>query len=78
MDLFDVGERTKPTKATPAPPGTGPVGKTCRDCKHYTRVKHHDKTWRKCGMQREVWTNGPGTDIKASLPACRKFEESEE
>lgn len=76
--LFDVGERQKPTKATPAPPGTGPAGKTCRDCRHYCRVQHHDYFYLKCGMMESEWTHGKGTDIKASFPACRHFAEQSE
>ena len=76
-DLF--GE---PITATPAkrfaargyaaPPGTGPAGKTCRDCDNYAR-RRSAKTYLKCWLMRDVWTGGPGTDIKAKSPACRFF-----
>lgn len=62
-------------KVHAAMPGTGPNGKTCRGCKHYYRAHYHDKTWLKCNLMREHWTHGPGSDIKASDPACRMFEE---
>lgn len=57
-----------------APAGSGPEGKTCGDCAHYTRVEYHNKTYRKCGKVRAHWTHGPGTDIRRKDPACRYFE----
>ncbi len=87
LDLFGApiveGDRGALTRATrpkktgyASTPGTGPAGKTCRDCEHYCSVPYHNKTWRKCGLLKKVWTHGPGTDIKASSPACEKFEEA--
>lgn len=58
-------------------PGTGPDGETCKTCKHYV-VKSMAKTYRKCGLMRLFWTSGPGTDIRASDPACKKWEWNEE
>lgn len=57
-----------------ATPGTGPAGKTCRDCQHYARVRHA-KAYRKCLLMRGRWTGGPGTDILAGSPACSKFQQ---
>lgn len=75
-ELFDVGKRT-PMKpgATPAPVGSGPEGETCKTCQHYTRVGWHDAYHLKCGLMEPMWTHGPGSDIKASLPACSKWEQ---
>lgn len=56
-----------------AQPGTGPAGETCKSCKHYTHVMHA-RAYRKCGLMREFWTGGPGSDIKASSPACERWE----
>lgn len=57
-----------------APPGTGPEGKTCRDCQHKASMSHGgSKHWIKCALRRETWTHGEGTDILASAAACRKF-----
>lgn len=56
-------------------PGTGPEGKTCRDCAHYCLVQPGANTFRKCGLMEHAWTHGPGTDIHARDPACRYFEE---
>lgn len=53
-----------------APPGSGPLGETCRTCKHYRSVPYHNKRYRKCSLTRP-WTHGPGSDIKAKTPACR-------
>jgi hypothetical protein len=81
FSVDEVGERTllpsavKPGKlrATPAKPGTGPEGETCKTCKHYCRVHYHDKVYLKCGLMRAEWSHGPGTDIKASYPACKEW-----
>jgi hypothetical protein len=75
----DTKPRRKPTKANGYAwkPGTGPAGETCKTCAHYTRVQHA-KVYLKCGLMRSVWTNGPGTDIKASSPACEKWTANEQ
>jgi hypothetical protein len=54
-----------------APPGTGPAGETCRSCQHYM-LRQMAGTYRKCGLR--DWTRGPGTDIRASDPACEKWK----
>src|SRR5208282_6310653 len=62
-------------KGYAAPPGTGPVGETCRTCKHYTHNRGSEgrsKPYPKCGLVKT--TNGPGTDIKAKSLACEKWE----
>lgn len=56
-----------------AMPGSGPPGETCRSCEHYTRVQHA-KAYLKCGLRRANWTGGAGTDIRASDPACSKWQ----
>lgn len=75
----DTKPRRKPTKANGYAwkPGTGPAGETCKTCAHYTRVQHA-KVYLKCGLMRSVWTNGPGTDIKAGSPACQKWSRAEQ
>lgn len=73
VDLSKLKKTVYKERAYPAPPGTGPADKTCRDCKNYTRVEY-SKAYLKCGLMRSSWTGGPGTDIKASAPACRKYE----
>jgi hypothetical protein len=55
-------------------PGSGPAGQTCRGCKFYTRVCGGSRFYPKCGKIPYAWTNGPGTDIKASAPACSYWE----
>lgn len=77
-DLFDVGTRLPkyvPGRCTPARIGSGPDGKTCRDCQHYCRFQSNVKWVRKCWLMRLVWTHGAATDIKAGWAACREFEE---
>jgi hypothetical protein len=76
-DLF--GNEIAPKRKTPKPsghawpPGSGPEGRTCKECVHYTLV-HWDRSYRKCKLARSKWTRGPGSDIRASDPACLKFE----
>lgn len=72
-----ISQGRKPTvkNGYAAQPGTGPEGKTCRDCKHKTTMSNTgSKSWIKCELRRSTWTGGEGTDIKASSPACSKFE----
>lgn len=55
-----------------ARPGSGPEGETCKTCEHIAR-KEMGKTYLKCGLMQAQWTGGPGTDIRASAPACSKW-----
>jgi hypothetical protein len=55
-------------------PGTGPIGETCKTCKHYESVGGGSRSFPKCGLMRGDWTHGPGTDILARAPACRSWE----
>lgn len=59
---------------TAAEPGTGPKGETCKTCAHYVVTRPGAGKYRKCGLMREHWTSGPGTDIKAGYPACKFWE----
>jgi hypothetical protein len=64
--------KTKPNGYA-APPGSGPAGEKCKTCQHYThRVRA--KAYRKCELMVHAWTGGPGTDIKANAPACRRWQ----
>jgi hypothetical protein len=72
-EVPDEPVKAKVDRAHAAKPGTGPVGKTCGDCKHRCRVQHA-KTYQKCGLMRHVWTGGAATDIKCRDAACRLFE----
>jgi hypothetical protein len=49
-------------------PGTGPLGETCRQCKHATNHPWHDRNYYKCDLVKP--THGPGTDIRLKSPAC--------
>ena len=60
-----------------APPGSGPKGETCRTCLHFTRIRYAG-TYRKCGLMRQHWTHGQGTDILARAPACNRWEKPDE
>lgn len=51
-------------------PGTGPASETCGSCRHIMRTARY----RKCQLVRKLWTGGPGTDIKARSPPCKKWE----
>jgi len=58
-------------------PGTGPDGETCRSCEHKAYSGGCAGTYYiKCGLMREQWTRGGGTDIKAGTPACSKWEKA--
>lgn len=75
LDLFgDEGPTVFKGTGYAAPPGTGPKGETCKSCRHYRIVMGKGRDYRKCSLMARVWTGGPGTDIKASAPACAKWE----
>ena len=81
--LFDLDEPGDPFNGaahpsrplTPAPVGGGPAGKRCAECKHRVAVVWHNRTYQKCGLMREHWTHGAGSDIRAAWSACRRFDE---
>jgi hypothetical protein len=82
VDLFGHEIRPQSPKARKksgyaAPPGTGPSGETCKTCNHYT-LREFANTYRKCGLMCGIWTRGPGTDILARSPACKKWERRNE
>jgi hypothetical protein len=71
-------QQRKPTvkNGYAAPPGTGPEGKTCKDCQHKQRLGNYGgKSYIKCLLRQATWTHGEGTDILARSPACNKFEQ---
>jgi hypothetical protein len=55
-------------------PGTGPEGETCRSCAHKAYMGGCAGHYIKCGLMRDRWTRGGGTDIKAGSSACAKWE----
>lgn len=59
--------------AHPAPPGSGPEGKTCRKCQLLRKTGHHDKTYYKCSAVKA--SHGPATDCRLKTPACSWFKE---
>ena len=71
----ELSNRKSMLRSHPAMPGTGPAGETCRSCKHIARLTF-SKTYRKCELMQASWTGGPGTDIRASDPACKKWEKT--
>jgi hypothetical protein len=58
-----------------AQPGSGPAGQRCNTCRHYQRVSGGNRAWPKCALMAHAWTHGPGSDIKAKTPACRRWQE---
>src|SRR5688572_21485722 len=66
-------KRRMDPKGYAALPGTGPAGETCKSCEHYT-IRRFSKGYRKCMLTRATWTCGPGSDVKASSPACSRWE----
>ena len=61
----------------PSHPGTGPENETCRTCKFKTKRVGVAGNFLKCKLMKEIWTGGPGTDIKANSPACRYWKGKE-
>ena len=57
-------------------PGTGPSGETCASCAHMIR-RRLGNVYRKCGLMRAEWTGGAKTDIKATSPACSRWERAD-
>lgn len=64
-------------KGYPAAPGTGPEKETCKTCANLCR-NQMAKTYLKCGLMKQFWTGGPGTDIKARSPACSLWKAKHE
>ena len=83
--LFDIGEALPKCqqipmekRCIPGVSGRGPQGETCRTCKHKTYNSTGVNNYLKCGVMMHAWTNGPGTDIKASWPACERWRPQKE
>ena len=58
--------KAKPQKrGYAAPPGTGPVGETCKTCGHYRSVNGGSKSFPKCNLMRASWNHSYGSDILA-------------
>ena len=74
--LLLKNRKTTQPKGYAAQPGSGPKGETCKTCAHLVR-KRYSRYHLKCWQNRGRWTNGPGSDIKASAPACRLWEKRE-
>jgi len=69
----DSVKARKPSKKNkPAPMGTGPKNKKCKDCQHFIR-QEYSRTYFKCGLIN--WTHGSATDIRANDPSCEKFND---
>lgn len=60
-----------------AMPGTGPEGKQCQHCAHYTHKSGVAGSYPKCGANRARWTGGRASDILAKAPACKLFVDPE-
>lgn len=45
---------------------------TCGDCTHRKVLGHHNRTYPKCALG--PISHGPGTDVRASWPACSRFQ----
>lgn len=77
--LAGVTDKYKYRKARgwAAPPGSGPEGKTCKDCEH--SYLHHTsaarKNWYKCALVKP--THGAATDLRLKWAACRLFKQKE-
>lgn len=65
--------RGRPLKGYAAPPGSGPTGETCKSCQHLVR-RVKARTYLKCGLMERGWTGGAATDVRASSPACSRWD----
>jgi hypothetical protein len=84
-DLFGLDraltpeERRKLSRRDPEPrghagiPGSGPAGETCGSCKHLCR-NQMAKVYLKCGLNRQMWTGGRASDVRARDLACKFWE----
>lgn len=67
--LKPTGKHKKPNPCVTAF-GYGPVNTTCASCAKL-RVKRWGGKYFKCTLRGD--TNGPGTDHRATWPACAKY-----
>ena len=58
-----------------APPGSGPQGETCKTCRYRVQMSGSSQRWSKCEKARWRWTGGRATDILASAPACKLWQD---
>jgi len=72
-DVPDKRKRPRTDRAHAAPVGSGPAGRTCGECGYRDRVEYHDKVYQKCHLMMELWTHGPGSDIRCKDAACWCF-----
>lgn len=56
----------------PAPPGSGPVGKTCKTCLRHITTGGYSRDYHKCKL---TMTSSAATDIRVSSPACEHYVE---
>lgn len=76
LDLMRLPDHVKPRskkRGHAAQPGGGPEGQQCRTCRHLRRLIL-SKTYLKCGLIETRWTGSEATDVRASDPACIKWE----
>jgi len=45
---------------------------TCGSCAHRILLRHHDRTWPKCGVGPS--SHSAATDVRAWWPACGRYE----
>lgn len=51
------------------------TSETCGGCRFRVAYGYHTRSYPKC--EKGPFTHGPGTDVKASWPACRRFERAD-
>lgn len=77
--LFPMPQPFPERRGHAANPGSGPKGETCKTCAHCVRTQSPGgSTFFKCGLMRDHWTHGGGTDIRANDPACKEWKERSE
>ena len=71
-DLFGEDARQLKGRGYAGHPGAGPAGQTCGTCVHFLRS---GRGYHKCSHPHALNSNGPGTDILVSAPACEHWEQ---
>jgi hypothetical protein len=73
-EVLHSPRRTRPDRAHPYAPGSGPKGQTCGTCAKCVCRQFRHKRYYKCHVLMKTWTGGAATDIKLRDPACRSWE----
>lgn len=71
LELSKPSRTGRPTGYAAAP-GSGPLGQSCKSCRHMKRVGLV-RAFRKCDLMREFWDGSRKSDVNSSSPACCRW-----